>query len=255
MKVESIIRRTALLAGTFMSASFVQAATITAVGLDITTQANWRTTTTVKSFDTDQDNVYGTAGYYAWATRTTGQGNAFVANPNAATILNGLPAYVTLTPSVSAPLQSFATTGYPLFDNPTLTPGASVADIHSGYMWSNNARTNATVNLFDITFGPGTPANGVRVGVVYNNSGGTNVVGYRLGGAVQSLATTTGVSYSFFDVTNINPLGETVTLQVTNGTVDFSDVGASALTFDVIPEPSTALLGGLGLLALLRRRR
>jgi hypothetical protein len=38
---------------------------------------------------------------------------------------------------------------------------------------------------------------------------------------------------------------------VTDGFV--SDSGT--LRFDVVPEPSTALLGGLGLLAMFRRRR
>lgn len=48
----------------------------------------------------------------------------------------------------------------------------------------------------------------------------------------------------------------TVWSQVTLTTVDNATAGTEArLGFSAVPEPSTALLGGLGLLALLRRRR
>ena len=39
------------------------------------------------------------------------------------------------------------------------------------------------------------------------------------------------------------------------GTLDLTDVNSPTATFTLVPEPSAALLGGLGVLALLRRRR
>lgn len=43
--------------------------------------------------------------------------------------------------------------------------------------------------------------------------------------------------------------------QASQGTVGLAGFSISSITFDVVPEPSAALLGGLGLLTLLRRRR
>lgn len=56
-------------------------------------------------------------------------------------------------------------------------------------------------------------------------------------------------TFSASDVTAIS--GHWFTLAQTVG----DGIRMDALSFDIIPEPSTALLGGLGLLALLRRRR
>lgn len=43
--------------------------------------------------------------------------------------------------------------------------------------------------------------------------------------------------------------------QASQGTSGLAGFSISSITFDVVPEPSAALLGGVGLLALLRRRR
>ncbi len=66
---------------------------------------------------------------------------------------------------------------------------------------------------------------------------------------------------TYFDLTNLN-IGDTfvVTSTTSLSNTEFSDAFEQVigLTFDtavVIPEPSSALLGALGLLALLRRRR
>jgi hypothetical protein len=56
----------------------------------------------------------------------------------------------------------------------------------------------------------------------------------------------------FFDITGA-VAGDTFVVSIDGG----GSEAMSGITFDtaLIPEPSTALLGGLGLLALLRRRR
>lgn len=49
--------------------------------------------------------------------------------------------------------------------------------------------------------------------------------------------------------------GQTLLLKVTDTTQHGAQLAITGISYDVVPEPSIALLGGLGLLGLLRRRR
>ena len=230
-----------------------QAATITAAGLDTTTQPNWRTTTTIKALDGDGDNVYGTAGYIAYATGST---NASTYDDSAATKLSGLPAYLTITANG---VNNSYTGGYALFDNPTLAPGASVLDIHSGFAYRANNLANTSLNLYDLIFGASTPTL-LRIGVIQNGAGGP-IASFTLtgGGSATQLVNKLGsddgiIRYAFFDVANA--AGSTLTLSGLSGLVG-DNVGLSGFTVDAvaIPEPASLGLLGLGAIAMLRRRR
>ena len=67
-----------------------------------------------------------------------------------------------------------------------------------------------------------------------------------------SSLTDSGVDYNLIDPINSNGLNR---YRLVNNPLDGDDNPIDTFTMSVIPEPATALLGGLGLLALLRRRR
>ena len=100
--------------------------------------------------------------------------------------------------------------------------------------------TNPTVTL------PTPPGQNQSVDYDFASGGWTQL------GATRSLATTAPAQA--FDLSGISSARyialEIMTAHTTNGRVGFDEVAITA-----IPEPGTALLGGLGLLALLRRRR
>lgn len=85
--------------------------------------------------------------------------------------------------------------------------------------------------------------------LLYGNLGGTdNSVVYN--SAATQFSNTSGTqTFSASDVTATS--GRWFTLATTAG----DGIRMDALSFDIIPEPSSALLSGFGLLALLRRRR
>lgn len=57
--------------------------------------------------------------------------------------------------------------GYTAVNNPALTPGASVADVQSGFADREGTRNG---NMLNITFGSNVPVGGVRIGVIVNDS-------------------------------------------------------------------------------------
>lgn len=57
------------------------------------------------------------------------------------------------------------------------------------------------------------------------------------------------------DTTNLENLGLANAVDLGNGHTAHYEEGSLNLVITAIPEPSTALLGGLGILCLLRRRR
>jgi hypothetical protein len=64
--------------------------------------------------------------------------------------------------------------------------------------------------------------------------------------------TGTFVSHNFTDITAVGYFGW---MDISSSALTTTDIIVTAFSVDAIPEPSSALLGGLGLLALLRRRR
>lgn len=151
------------------------AATIAYVG-SAGNQVSWRSTGVTKTLDPDGDNVYGTAGYVGFAMRkNAGGGGVATANPLTYTstnfeTLSSVPSYLTLASSAAQNFVVFGF-GYSQVDNPTLTPGATVADIESGYGGINGARSG---NFMTLTLNAGVPANGIRLGVIATSQTGNN---------------------------------------------------------------------------------
>jgi hypothetical protein len=176
-------------------------------------------------------------------------------NPSYLTIARGLNQG---SPTQQANAQSAASNT--VIDDPGATPGASVANLRSGI----NFFSLDTSNLNRITFGSGIPTTGVRIGIFTDNHGldmNSYTVTHTTVGAGGSNAgnvsfnvstfNNDGNDFHFFDIKNA-VAGDVFTIAGTGNGSGFSYLGG--ITVDVIPEPSAALLGGLGLLALLRRR-
>jgi PEP-CTERM motif len=244
---------------------------ITAVGLDSTTTNDWRTTTTAKLYDGDHNDVYGTAGYAAWSV--TGNSGFFPPGQRGGVLTNG--GGITLTEAtVNTALSGnpfthgsyFAT--YSTVDDPTVTPGPSVADEGLGFVYTYKAGESlpfdTLFHMFNFTIAAGGPTD-FRLGVL--DAGGNSqpssfsFVAYSGGstGTVSVAPATFGglTRYAFFDVHGA--VGDTFSLDVSypTGGSGAQFLGLSGLTIDVlpIPEPSTLLLLGSGGLLLWRRAR
>ena len=148
------------------SVNFSKAAIVPA-GVDLDRGEFLRTTTSVKPLDGDGDNVYGTAGYDFFATEpagSTGAGNGPMPYEPAST-LTALPSFVSAITPVSGAQFNWGST-YAAIDNPTLAPGASVANVFSGLLISRNINESP---ILSITLTGTIPAN-IRIGVVVDNS-------------------------------------------------------------------------------------
>lgn len=250
----------------FLLSHGVAQATVTFVGSlqnDISMQISaWSNTSVTKTLDLDSNNGYGSDGY-AWMNSNDADGN-----PKAVfeSLIESAPAYFTggiaYTGAGSGVSGSFAGS-----DDRLLPDGTGSANV--GYAGVNyNDTTGATViqSLFGYTMNRDMNVGETfRVGVVLDSLNDT-VIGadfLRLVAGAFS-ADATGISRSgvmdmyFFDVTGLAS-GETIQIWgAKNANVSnfgFNAITIGGVTFDSIPEPSAALLGGLGLIALLRRRR
>lgn len=114
----------------------LKAAEITFLGTDNATKENWRTTTVNKpsAFDPNGDRVYGTDGYYV--VKATGG--------NAQGVDSSLPAYVTSADYSSS--NTYAASGYRFWDDPTVTPGATVADRNYGLFYGSYSPVKFTLS-------------------------------------------------------------------------------------------------------------
>ncbi|MEM1084955.1 MAG: PEP-CTERM sorting domain-containing protein [Verrucomicrobiota bacterium] len=94
--------------------------------------------------------------------------------------------------------------------------------------------------------------NGINRGTSFT-AGGTTL---STTGAAARTSLNNGGNYVFFDDVLIGPSGS-IQVDITDGPGGngFSDFNGFQIDFTPVPEPSVALLGGLGLLGLLRRRR
>jgi uncharacterized protein (TIGR03382 family) len=92
-----------------------------------------------------------------------------------------------------------------------------------------------------------------------SSTDGTNFTTITVSGTYANLGGAGIADWAHFDVSTTDPssLTDVTHLRVTvqTGTGQSWEAAIASSTMEVIPEPSTALLGGLGLLALLRRRR
>lgn len=151
------------------------------------------------------------------------------------------------------------------------SPGANAATLNalgmgiSGGTDGNFLGSNGTafegllisVNTSNLAVGSTLVLTGFQINV-------SGAVSYSAG--VINAATDTSQDFSSTGVGGLQTFTLTTPLSIAGGTglthfatiwqpTDSAGFRLKSLTFDVVPEPSTALLGGLGMLALLRRRR
>lgn len=231
----------------------------------------WRTTSVAKPNDIDGDNVLGTDGY------------RYVRDGGGTDIQSSEPDYAiysTLTTS-----QFDGNGGYAAIDNGTLIPGTTVANQVSGTF--NPAPATAGEGTF-VSFGKiefsrdAFAGETVRIGLMVDNVDNTNFNSGTLRLTdIASGVTTDATAFSgtgtnggnagtgtfrgnrnpdwyYFDVTNFED-GQEIEFFATssfgNGSTS-TPATIAAFSFDSVPEPSSAVLIGLGAaLGLMRRRR
>lgn len=237
-----------ILATLILFAGTACAATITIAGQQndyelVTSDATtgWRNAGTLKPLDIDGDNIFGSDGY------------EFAGNDP--TTPKSLPSYV----NDFNILGNHNDNGRGFLDNPA-DPGG--VDIRGGWAGRSGGGNFATI-VFNQAM-----SDTVRLGLIYDNdwnvSTGTQTFTLtQIVGGSSSVTTPTltlqgssSASYDivFFDLVGIQS-GDSFTLDVTKLAISWGQI--TGITFDTaaVPEPSTALLGGLGMLLLLRRRR
>ncbi len=233
-----------------------------------TNMQGFRSTNVTKSYDGDNDNVYGTAGLY------------FIGNTSFAT--HAFDNTFTNFTQVGASFASFSAGtdathynnpspawNYSDIDDPTATPGVDVADwsIQSGWVRDNSNSSSAGdwQELLTFTIDSTTPS-AIRVGIMASTMDNANFSpsGIRLTEAGGAETTITGLSrvarltgMVFFDI-DLN--GETSGTFSISAQTGVTAPGIAGVTFDEIiatpiPEPSTAAIMGLGIGALLMRRK
>jgi len=91
------------------------------------------------------------------------------------------------------------------------------------------------------------------VSLVYFN--GTDVISIAASGVDSGTAPGNGKGGTYVIPDDSPAIGYQIGLGVVNNSVDWPNIDNFVLSVESVPEPSTALLGGLGLLALFQRRK
>jgi hypothetical protein len=161
------------------------AATITFLGNDTTTGANWRTTTTTKpdAFDPNDDNAYGNDGYLV------GYGTSATATVSS---YKQTPSYLSsLTYNISTPYYTHSP--YFDYDNPTQPIGTSVSDINSGTWYKSGTGNNPNLNVFSFTVGTATKFVLTVLYGVSDNNAPNSITVVQTAGSGSGTATSTGL--------------------------------------------------------------
>jgi len=242
MKSTIIHCASGLIACTFASAAsinysgFVEGAEVT----------DWRTTTTPKTMDVDYDGIYGTFASVQWTVAGLNEHPAGSANPGWSYIGGSGQQFVTGAPidrntggaDVGASIMlthfTFEMTGIAqTYAGKTVRVGV-MADMLSSNEWA--ADQNKGYQLIQTVGG----------------DGDSGIITIRNGGPANG----TPEMY-FFDLQGVNPGDRFQLLALNNingeGSTQAGYMGP--VTWDLIPEPSIAVLGGIGLLILLTRRK
>ena len=230
--------------------------------------SNWSAASTTKTRDINSDNRYGSDGY-TWMNAANDSGGV---NANAlANIVESAPSYTggiaytgATTGGASAASGSFSGADDRLLPNGTGSANVGYAGVN--YNGAAGNPQNTMQQLFAYTMNRSmNPGETIRLGVVLDSLN-DNVVGadaLRVVAGGTADATLSGnrsgvMDMYFFDITGLNS-GEQIQIwgskSVNTQNFGFRAITIGGVTFDSIPEPSAALLGAFGMLALLRRRR
>lgn len=226
--------------------------TVTYLGQDTSTLANWRTPATAKPavFDPNGDDVYGSDGYHA--AFLSGVGGGVIS------VQTSLPNYITgVTPTLAG---VYSSGGYEWINDPS---AASQPTDKATGLWHQGVGTVQT-SLFDVTLsrkvsfvlGVISDTHDQQNGYNMDGIGARQTVGGSVDTGLQSMARSGGQAYyEFFAISGV--AGDVFTVYGRNSTG--GSVTVTGLTFEETPEPSALamLLGviALGLLGYLWRRR
>ena len=245
-----------ILASTLVMASLTASysATVSPVVLDASTGRSWRTSGIVKANDVDGDNIYGTAGYKI---------ASFAPATNPLNILQPSWATFSLAPGEIGFESPDAEEYQATFDDVTLTGVGPVADIIAGDWYQAGGDGPNVQDFFIITLTApasfrlgviGDQTTNAVTGLINESSDAVQVTGP--GGADSGLmvsgAKNSIPDYYLFDITGTT--GDVFTIKGRNNTA-YPDNSLGGFFVDQVPEPSVSLLGILGALGLISRRR
>ena len=239
LNMKNALTTATLLACTAIVGS-AQAATISSLGVDTTTGADWRTAATAKSatYDPDGDNIYGSDGYFVGYS-AIGASNT----PTELTLEN--VSSISYISSVTSFSPFFGSDAYANIDNP-----AAAGEINAGLYYNAGTKFSFTVSentefVLAVIVGDGNSdgVNSIAVNQTVGSGGGT--------ATNTGFATVDGVvEYVFFNINAAAGDEFEVVTAVANG-----NQGISGLGFEVVPEPGSLALLGAGCLMMLKRRR
>jgi hypothetical protein len=239
-----------LISVVFAAVSPTQALLITYVGQEDNVEA-WRSTSVPKAYDPTDAGYYGAEGYMMYAVGNVANGWTWANPVTYASTVKSIPAYVTVANNgMDMTAWSAYAPGnwYPEIDDPTLAPAPTVANVSSG-LGTRSWVYPAEASALDMTFGVGVPIQGLRVGIMARGQGNDQVASIRLlqtagsGGGDATMIPVNGAAtyFAFFDITGAQP-GDTVTLLMKSDAGGNDHIYHHGISFDQIPEPSTASL-------------
>jgi hypothetical protein len=252
------IRTIVVLAMAAFLAQSAAAATISYLGYDSTTQADWRTTSVAKpsAFDPSGDNAYGTDGYSVlYGTPST-----------TLAAIQALPSYISNVTFGSLDYQVANTPGTSMapLDDPREAIGTAVADFDkTNWAFLTSGANYAYINCGTVTLAQSGSftlnlISGADRAPYYNGTYAVKVTS----GAVSADSLTTplaandgNIDHTFFRLSGNAGDTFTISSMTPTGVIAYSGIGFEGF---VVPEPSTIVLlmsGLVGLLAYAWRKR